>query len=149
MSALRQAIQTPHKLSEFCQEGIGIKRIARRLGYPTDFPGSYVLIEEGKPFYVGISRSVIARLRQHTTGKSHFDASLAFSMAKEKTGWMGKREDAMRDTTFLTVFKEAQARLHKCQVAAVKIENDLEIYLFEAYAAIELDTCKWNTFRTH
>jgi len=23
------------------------------------------------------------------------------------------------------------------------------LYLFEAYCAIELDTCKWNTFRTH
>jgi hypothetical protein len=31
----------------------------------------------------------------------------------------------------------------------VAIENDLEIYLFEAFSAMELDTWEWNTFRTH
>jgi hypothetical protein len=149
MRELRASMEHPHALSEFARKGMGVRSIARILNYSADFAGSYVLIENGMPFYVGISRSVLARLRQHTIGKSHFDASLTFSMAREKTGWAGKRELAMKEPAFLSVFADAQARLQRCQVATVKIENDLEIYLFEAFAAIELDTCKWNTFRTH
>jgi hypothetical protein len=34
-------------------------------------------------------------------------------------------------------------------VAFIAIENDLEIYLFEAFCAMELDAWEWNTFRTH
>lgn len=55
----------------------------------------------------------------------------------------------MKDTDFLRAFAEAQALLLDCHVAFVEIENPLELYLFEAYCAMELDTCEWNTFRTH
>ena len=33
--------------------------------------------------------------------------------------------------------------------AYVDIENPLELYVFEAYAAMALGTFEWNTFRTH
>ncbi len=46
-------------------------------------------------------------------------------------------------------FDAAQTRLRAMHVAFIKIQNDLEIYLFEAYCAMELDTSVWNTFRTH
>ena len=36
-----------------------------------------------------------------------------------------------------------------CAVAFVEIPNPLELYLFEAYCAIALDTSEWNTIRTH
>ena len=29
------------------------------------------------------------------------------------------------------------------------MEDDIELYLLEVYAAMELDTSKWNSFRTH
>jgi hypothetical protein len=34
-------------------------------------------------------------------------------------------------------------------VAFIEIANEVELHLFEVYAAIELDTGEWNTFRTH
>jgi hypothetical protein len=35
------------------------------------------------------------------------------------------------------------------RVACVVIRNPLELYIFEAYAAMALDTARWNTFETH
>jgi hypothetical protein len=82
-------------------------------------------------------------------GTSHFDASLAYLMATTKTGHEMKRADAMRDMAFREAFNQAQSLLKNCEVAFIEISNPLELYLFEAYCAMELDTCEWNTFRTH
>ena len=119
------------------------------LGRTEDFSGCYVLLRDGHPFYVGISRTLVQRLRQHLTGTSHFDASLAYRMATSETGHTMKRAEAMTDQTFRRAFDEAKSLLRSCGVAFVEISNPLELYLFEAYCAMELDTCQWNTFRTH
>jgi hypothetical protein len=50
--------------------------------------------------------------------------------------------------TFLTAFDQAKA-LRDCSVAFIDIDNTLELYLFEAYCAMEFDTRELNTFRTH
>ncbi len=55
----------------------------------------------------------------------------------------------MNDPAFRAAFEEAQTLLRGCTVAFIEIPNPLELYLFEAYCAMELDTCEWNTFRTH
>jgi|SRR5579871_83059 len=149
MARLRPLLAAPLPLSSFCRAGVGIRSILSELGRGNDFSGCYVLLREGKPFYVGISRTVVQRLRQHVTGKTHFDASLAYLMATDKTGHEMKRADAMRDAAFREAFNEAQALLRACGVAFIEISNPLELYLFEAYCAMELDTCEWNTFRTH
>lgn len=149
MATLRLALASPHSMSLFCKPGFGVKSILSHLRRREDFSGCYVLLHDGKPFYVGISRSVIQRLRHHVTGTSHFDASLAYLMATSKTGHEMKREDAMKDAVFRTAFDQARSLLKGCTVAFVEIENALELYLFEAYCALELDTCEWNTFRTH
>lgn len=60
-----------------------------------------------------------------------------------------KRDQAMKDDLFQKVFVESQQRLRAMGFAFVEIDNDLELYLFEAYAAMKFDTSKWNTFRTH
>ncbi len=70
-------------------------------------------------------------------------------MATDKTGHKMKRADAMLDPVFRTAFDQAKALLRDCSAAFIDIENPLELYLFEAYCAMELDTCEWNTFRTH
>jgi len=46
-------------------------------------------------------------------------------------------------------FTEARALLRDSTVAVVPIENPLELYLFEAYCAMELGTGEWTTFQTH
>lgn len=149
MATLASALTRPHTLASFCKPGIGVRTILADFGRPHDFSGCYVLVRDGKPFYVGISRTVVARLRQHVTGTTHFDASLAYRMATDKTGHVMKRAEAMKDPAFRTAFAEAQALLRGCDVAFVEIENPPELYLFEAYCTMELDTCEWNTFRTH
>lgn len=106
-------------------------------------------MHNGKPFYVGISRSVVSRLRQHGTGTTHFSASLAHRMACQKIPHTKQRSEAMQDKAFRPAFHEAQRQLRDSAVAFVEIENPLELYVFEAYCAMELDTCQWNTFRTH
>jgi predicted GIY-YIG superfamily endonuclease len=149
MARLRTALATPFPMSFFCERGLGVKSILSRFQRRRDFSGCYVLLREGKAFYVGISRTVVQRLRQHVTGKTHYDASLAYQMATEKTGHEMKRADAMQDAAFRVAFDEAKALLRDCKAAFIEIDNPLELYLFEAYCAMELDTCEWNTFRTH
>jgi hypothetical protein len=99
--------------------------------------------------YVGISRSVVGRLLQHGKGKTHFDASLAYWMACEKVDHNMTREETMKDTAFHEAFNDAQRLLRGSSVALVEITNLLELYVFEAYCAMELDTAERNTFRTH
>ncbi|MGE5114537.1 MAG: GIY-YIG nuclease family protein [Acidobacteriaceae bacterium] len=149
MDEMRAAMSNARPSSLFCQSGLGLKGLLSKLGRTEDFSGCYVLLHDRQPFYVGISRSVIQRLRQHLTGKTHYDASLAYMMAKGEAQHSMKRSEAMADDNFRRAFDEAQQLLRNCKLAFIEISNPLELYLFEAYCAMELDTCKWNTFRTH
>jgi predicted GIY-YIG superfamily endonuclease len=149
MIKMRAAMNKPLKLTEFCTPRQGVKTILKRLGRTNDFSGCYVLLRKGKPFYVGISRVVVARLRQHGTGKTHFDASLAYRMACEKVAHKMTRNDAMKDLSFRQAFQDAQRLLLGSTVVFIEIRNPLELHVFEAFCAMELDTFEWNTFRTH
>lgn len=55
----------------------------------------------------------------------------------------------MQDPAFQAHFSNARAYIAGLSVAFIEIINPLELYLFEAYCAMELDTAKWNTFETH
>lgn len=55
----------------------------------------------------------------------------------------------MSKPEFRTVFDRVRTDLRKMSVAFIEIENPVELYLFEAYAALSLHTWEWNTFRTH
>jgi len=136
-------------MTVFAREGIGVSKIAKELRKSGDFPGCYVILVDRRPIYVGISRGVLNRLRQHCLGKTHFDASLAYRMASAAVGHKLSREDAMQDPAVQAAFNNAQQKLRDAQVAFIEIQNDLEIYLFEAFCAMALDTSKWNIFRTH
>ena len=149
LSQLRGAMKTPHKAADFAKPGNGPVAIAKTLDRSTDFSGCYVMLEGTQPVYVGISRSVLSRLRQHVTGRSHFDASLAYAVAQHRLPTKGHRSKVMEHAGFQAAFSEAQAYLRGLDFAFIEIENPLELYLFEAYAAMELNTSVWNTFRTH
>jgi hypothetical protein len=156
MADLRKAIATPHVLGDFTTPGVGVRSILKRLGRSADFAGCYVIVREGRPMYVGISRCVVSRLRQHCNGTSHFSATLAYAVAKKKFSQdgMGKiqgvtRDAAMKDPTVREAFDAARQLLRDGNVAFIEIANAVELHLFEVYAAMELDTGEWNTFRTH
>ena len=149
MKKLRLALTAPFPASTFAAAGKGPASIAQSLSLAGEFSGCYVLIDQHQPIYVGISRRVLARLRQHFTGKSHFDASLVYAVAQKRSPTKGTRSKVMDDPQFQKAFAAAQSHLLSLHVSFVAIKNPLELYIFEAFAAIELGTHEWNTFRTH
>jgi len=146
---LQHRITTPLPASTF----VGFKSVTQsllaELSRSTDFPGCYVFIDEDKPIYVGISRSVLKRLVQHLNFDSHYSASLVYRMATEDYPHEMKRDQAMKDEQFKAVFFSVQNRLRQMKVAFVEVTNDIELYLLEVFVAMRLDTDTWNTFRTH
>jgi len=156
MADLRRAMAAPHPLADFTTPGVGVRSILKRLGSSDDFAGCYVIVREGRPMYVGISRCVVSRLRQHCNGTSHFSATLAYAVAKKKLSQNGAdkiqgvtRDAAMKDVAVREAFDAARRLLRDCGVAFIEIPIAVELHLFEVYAAMELDTGEWNTFRTH
>jgi hypothetical protein len=146
---LEAAIRSPIAADALVGAKSVTREILKRLSRSTDFPGCYVFIDGAKPVYVGISRAVISRLVQHLNYDSHYSASLVYRMASEDYPHEMKRDQAMRDEQFKAVFFSAQKRLRQMKVACIGIDNDLELYLFEVFASMKLDTDTWNTFRTH
>ena len=126
-----------------------MRRLLERFRKEVDFSGCYTLIDGDVPLYVGISKGVLNRLRQHVRGTTHFDASLAYRMACASHPHELSRSAAMRLENFLRHFGDAQQYLRTLKVAFIEIENPLELYLFEPYVAMELNTAVWNTFATH
>lgn len=60
-----------------------------------------------------------------------------------------RRAEAMANKKFRAAFEQERARIRNTDVAVIEIENPVELYLFEVYAALELRTAVHNTFRTH
>jgi predicted GIY-YIG superfamily endonuclease len=146
---LKQAMKDPMPMSNFAIEGVGIAGIICRLELKSDFSGCYVLLDRKKPLYVGISKTVLKRLRQHVRGTTHFDASLAYRIASAKNPHNQTRSNAMKSSEFKTEFDSAKEYIRGLNVAYVKIDNPLVLYIFEPYCAMNLDTSEWNTFETH
>ena len=149
MANMRQAMESPVAMSLFSAERRQFTQLKRDFAHPQDFSGCYVLIENRIPKYVGISRKVFRRLKQHVTGESHNDASLAYLIASKELTHGTTRDKAMEMSDFREVFGSAKDRLRAMSCAFVEIQNPLELYLFEAFCAMELDTSDWNTFETH
>jgi len=149
MAELRRRMATPTRMSEFATEGVGVATLLRQFRLERDFEGCYVLIDGDHPIYVGISRTVFQRLRQHVRGTTQNDACLAYSIAARRQPHNMTRSNAMVDSMFQAKFVEARAYLRGLRVAFIEIASPLELYLFEAFSAMELDTSEWNTFETH
>ena len=149
MATLEQAMKQKISMSEFAIDGVGVAALTQRFGLEADFPGCYVLSEEGKPIYVGISKNVLQRLRQHVRGTTHFDASLAYRIAAQKMPHGNTRSKAMETEEFKAQFNAAKEYIRSLNVAFVKIINPLALYVFEPYCAMRFNTDVWNTFETH
>jgi len=148
MRRLREAMKSALPLSRFATPGMGPKAILQELNLSADFPGCYVFLEQGQPIYVGISQGVIRRILDHVKGRDHYTATLAYNMAFKDYPHQMTRKEAMRRKDFMAAFDQAKKSLAACDVAFIQIDDVVELYLFEVYAAMELDT-KWNSFRTH
>jgi predicted GIY-YIG superfamily endonuclease len=146
---LSRRMEKPLPLAQFAKDGVGVAKILSRLGLPSDFAGCYLIMDGTKPIYIGISRAVVARLRQHVKGKTHFDASLAYRMARKAEPHESTRSEAMANDQFNAAFRKAQADLARMNCTFLEVSNPLERYLFEVLCAMELGTSEWNTFETH
>lgn len=149
LASLQASIAKPFPASWIQEPGVGQATLIKRLGRTTDFSGCYLFIEKGCPLYVGISRGVVGRLFQHLTSTNHLSGSLAYYIAKCQSDPGGTREENMNDGAFRALFDDSQRRLEQCNIATVEISNSVELHLFEVYAAMELGTGEFNTFRTH
>ena len=148
LKRMQEALNKPHPMILLAKSGVGIAGALKTLGLYRDFPGSYVLLD-GIPIYVGISRTVVARLIQHVKGKTHYDASLAYRMAASWYPHEMERDAAMNDADFRAHFDKAKAYLGEMSFAYIEIPSAVERCLFEVYCALKYDTGKWNTFETH
>ncbi|MCD9576338.1 hypothetical protein [Flavobacterium soyae] len=96
-----------------------------------------------EPIYIGISRTVFRRLYQHTWGKKHNEASLAYLMAKTRLQYIENR-----NTLSVSELEQEQSKIKNFRVIVIPEENDYDLYFMEVYLAGKLKT-KWNSFRTH
>ena len=111
-----------------------------------DFTGIYVWYHKEEPFYVGISRGVLKRLKQHVNGKSHFSASMAYKIARTLCNdYEGGREAFDPDCKKIG---KVQEWLLQQRVAMLPIPDPDHLALFEIYCSMKMDTVL-NTFETH
>ncbi len=111
-----------------------------------DFTGLYVLLAGKRPFYVGISRTVIHRLQCHVRSCSHNSASLFYQMVKAFKDWTGPRKDLPLDSPDANLIRDWLKEQH---VAILPLSCPVERYAFELYAAMRLQTGNLNSFETH
>jgi len=116
--------------------------------------GIYVFYEDNKPIYVGRSRNLKSRILNHSRpSSSHFSASFAFLLARQKTDCLRTKDNRSRgqlekDPKFAVVFKEQKERIARMKIKAVEIEDPNTQAIFEIYCSEKLCT-PYNDFDTH
>ncbi len=146
-----------HPVADYFGEGLGLKRSVQKLfaegilDTESDFRGIYLFLKKGRPFYAGISKHVVERLIQHVKGTNHFSSSLSYKLgADEYLRRHGEPHDGGREGLNFEEYAEpGKSELMKCNFAVFPVENELELYLFEVFVAMRLETLYYNEFRTH
>lgn len=112
--------------------------------------GLYLFGEQVKdtivPVYIGISRTIYRRLRQHGWGKRHNESTLAYLMANQKH-FKGKFANERKDFPS-DLLEASRMEVRNFKVAIYPILNDYEMYFHEVAIAAILKT-KYNSFKTH
>jgi len=118
-------------------------------------PGVYLFSEGPTPLYVGNTRNLRQRLRQHTAINSREnEAALAWRIAlkdAEQRGLAvtGTRKQIEADPAFAETFSQARDRVCAMDVRFIEIDDPVTRTLFEVYAAQALGTDEFNSFETH
>ncbi len=113
--------------------------------------GLYIFYEDNKPIYIGISRSILKRLKSHFLGKIHNEATLAYIMIRHKHE--GAHGFYNGERANLDLFKSDRTLLQKemmtnWKIAIIPETDNYKMYFFEIYLACHLKTI-WNSFETH
>ena len=98
--------------------------------------------ENGKiiPVYIGISRTIIRRLRQHVWGKNHNEATFAYLKARNNKKY---NDDSKHE-----FIKLEQEEIKKYHFMVIPEKNYYDMYFMEVYIAGKLKIY-WNSFKTH
>ena len=125
---------------------------------PKDAPSEciYLFSEGSRHLYVGRTRHLRQRLRQHSIpAAQHNQAVFAFRLAREKTGRItaayskeGSRLALSSDIEFGPAFIDAKKRIREMQVRYVEERDPLRQALLEIYVSVVLKT-PYNDFNTH
>jgi predicted GIY-YIG superfamily endonuclease len=116
----------------------------------------YLFSEGEQTLYVGRTRRLRQRLRQHSVaGAQHNQAVFAFKLAREVTGRTvaaysikGSRAALSVEPLFAEAFTQAKARVRKMDLRFVEETDPLRQALLEIYVSIVLGT-KYNDFDTY
>lgn len=121
-----------------------------------DVPGVYLFSERERALYVGQTRKLRQRMRNHRNASSdHNQASFAFLLARslvveqqpdfdlERT-----RAQLMAEPAFAAAFELAKGQVRAMTLRFVRIDDPVLRTLFEVYAAVALRT-PHNSFETH
>ncbi|WP_375517823.1 GIY-YIG nuclease family protein [Leptospira wolffii] len=119
-----------------------------------DFKGLYILFDESVVQYVGISKNVLLRIKQHFLSNSHYSASLVYLMAlkdhEQSVGGKYKYKGLRKDLPNFKKYRSDQQEIMRNQwrISFIPEEDSFHLHVLEAYAACELKA-KWNSFQTH
>jgi len=110
---------------------------------PKDAPSEciYLFSEGSRPLYVGRTRHLRQRLRQHSIpGAQHNQAVFAFRLSRKKTGQLtaaysteGSRVALSSDSEFGPAFLEAKRRIREMQVRYVEERERLSPRLLSSF----------------
>lgn len=135
-------------------EGAPRHRVAEHPSIPNT-PGIYLFRDRNRPIYVGQSRMLGKRLKQHTGAtRRQNEASFAFNLAKREAAKDGivltrTRAALVADPEFAAHFTAARANVADMDVQFIEVPDPIVRTLFEVYASLALDTVEFNSFETH
>ena len=118
-------------------------------------PGIYLFSELDHAIYVGQTRKLKQRLRNHTNPLAkNNQATFAFLVAKGEAEKAGVDTGRLRaqleaDQQFAQHFKVAKLRVSEMDVRFTPLAGPIERSVFEIYASLALDTLVFNSFETH
>lgn len=130
------------------------KPVAQHAAIP-EAPGVYFFSEAVNPVYVGQSRNLRQRLRQHTSPSSRENqAALAWQIAlkaarEDGHPMSGTRKDLEADEAFAEHFREAKRRVAQMDARFIEMDDPVARTVFEVYAARALGTDEFNSWETH
>ena len=116
-------------------------------------PAIYVFYYDNVAVHVGRTRNLQQRLRGHVSN-SHYSASFAFKRARGETQRVatykpeGSRTALLKDEVFAAAFAKALSEVRGMSVRYLLVDNPIDQYLLELYAALELET-SLSEFDTH
>ena len=117
-----------------------------------EIKGLYVFYDKNDtPIYLGISKTIIRRIKQHFFGKIHNEATLVYLIAQHKNNQNSKPWKGNRDKlpTFINDRENIQKEMiNNWKIQIIPEPDDYKMYLKEFYYSCHLKTC-WNTFKTH